>query len=44
MFEVAMKSGYAISCKENYAEYLKQKEYKMKKMPKKINGKIYTLK
>lgn len=44
MFEVAMKTGYAVSCKENYAEYLKQKGYEMKKMPKKINGKRYTLK
>ena len=44
MFEVAMKTGYAISCKENYQEYLKQKGYEMKKMPKKENGKRYTLK
>lgn len=44
MFEVAMKTGYAVSCKENYIEYLKQKGYEMKKMPKKLSGKRYTVK
>ena len=44
MFDIAIKSGYAISCKENYKRYLEEKGYKMKKMPKKENGKRYTTK
>ena len=44
MFDIALKTGYAVSCKENYKEYLKEKGYEMKKMPKKVNGKRYSVK
>ena len=44
MFDIAIKYGYAVSCKENYIEYLKQKGYEMKKMPRRANKKRYTLK
>ena len=43
MFDVAMEKGYAISSKENYKEYLARKGYTMEKMPKKANGKRYTV-
>ena len=43
MFDVAMETGYAISCKDNYKEYLHRKGYEMKKMPKKENGRRYTV-
>ena len=43
MFDVAMETGHAVSCKDNYKEYLKRKGYEMKKMPKKENGRRYTV-
>lgn len=44
MYDVAVETGYAISCKENYKEYLLKKGYKMQKMPKRDDGKKYTVK
>lgn len=43
MFDIAMETGYAISCKENYKLYLEQQGYEMCKMPKRENGKRYTV-
>lgn len=43
MLEIAIETGYAISCTENYSEYLKRKGYKKQKMPKKENNKKYTV-
>jgi hypothetical protein len=44
MFEIALKTGYAVNSKENFTRYLKSKGYEMEKMPKKITGKRYTVK
>lgn len=44
MFEIAIEKGYAVSCKENYKEYLKRKGYTMNKMPRRANNKRYTVK
>lgn len=43
MLEVALETGYAISCTENYTEYLKRKGFEKQKMPKKSNGGKYRL-
>lgn len=44
MLEIALETREAVSWKNNYEEYLKRKGYNMKKMPKKPNGKRYTVK
>lgn len=44
LFNTTMETGYSVSSKENYKEYLLRKGYKMEKMPKKENGKRYTVK
>lgn len=43
MLDVALETGYAISCKDNFAEYLRRKGYDKQKMPKKPSGKKYTI-
>ena len=43
MLEVALDTGYAISCTDNFTEYLKRKGYEKQKMPKRENGKKYTV-
>lgn len=43
MFDVAMTTGYAISCKENFREYLKQKGYEKQKMPRRADRSRYTI-
>lgn len=43
MLEVAIKTGHAISYKDNYVTYLKNKGYIMQKQPKKANGRKYTI-
>jgi len=43
MFDVAMKTGYAISCKDNYKYYLKQLGYDMQKMPVREDRTRYTV-
>lgn len=43
MLTVALDTGYAISCKDNFSEYLKRKGYEKQKMPKKSSGKKYTV-
>lgn len=43
MLDVTLETGYAISCKDNYTEYLKRKGFERQKMPKKVNGRRYKL-
>lgn len=43
MLDVALDTGYAISCTDNFTEYLSRKGYEKQKMPKKENGKKYTV-
>lgn len=43
MMDVALDMGFAISCKDNYEEYLKRKGIPKQKMPKRANGKRYRL-
>ena len=43
MLDVTLETGYAISCKDNFTEYLKRKGFKKQKMPKRANGKKYRL-
>ncbi len=43
MLDVALDTGYAISCRDNFEEYLKRKGYPKEKMPKKPSGKKYTV-
>ena len=43
MLDVALDTGYAISCKDNFTEYLKRKGYVKQKMPRKLSGKKYTV-
>lgn len=43
MLEVALKTYQAISWKNNFKKYLQNKGYEMHKMPKKENGKRYTV-
>lgn len=43
MFEVTLETGYSVSSKDNFKEYLKRKGYDMRKMPKKLTGKRYTV-
>lgn len=43
LLEVALDTGYAISCTENYGEYLKRKGYIKQKMPRKLNNRKYTV-
>lgn len=44
MLEVALDTGYAISCKDNFREYLKRKGYQMEKMPRRKDNTRYTVK
>ena len=44
MFEIAITKGYAVSCKENYEYYLKQKGYEKQKMPRRNDNTRYTIK
>lgn len=44
MLDVALDKGYAISWKDNIEEYLKRKGLAKQKMPRKSNGKKYTVK
>lgn len=41
MYEVALKTGYMISCKENYEKVLAKHGWVKKAQPKKANGKKY---
>ena len=43
LLEVALDTGYAVSCTENYEEYLKRKGYIKQKMPRKSNKRKYTI-
>lgn len=43
LLEVALDTGYAISCTENYEVYLKRRGYEKQRMPKKSDGKKYTV-
>ena len=44
MVEITKKTGYYMSYKNGYEAYLKSKGYERQKMPKKLNGKRYTVK
>lgn len=43
MLDVAIRTGYAISSKDNYQRYLLEKGYDMQKQPRKPNNKKYTV-
>ena len=44
MLDIALKTGYAISCKENYTKYLSAKGYDIQKMPRRKDNTKYTVK
>ena len=43
MLRVALETGEAISCKENYTEFLARRGYKIQKMPRRSDNTKYTV-